>query len=162
MCRQRTERHRGDIDRGLGLECFASVVAFTEHFAHRQHVGHVLGGRIVGKRCVAEHDVTRFGEVVVGTEPEVGVLLFRRGIDETSLITAEGQLFVVVSDDVLAQFRAHLLNEVAKVSDYGEVAQDRMFALGNVVNRNDAEEHPQPNKHPQPPRHREIVGSRRE
>ncbi len=40
---------------------------------------------------------------------------------------------VVVGDDVLTELGSDRLEPVPEVSDHGEVAQDRVFALGQVA-----------------------------
>ena len=157
---ERAKRHRRHIDRRFGLERFGPAVSLAEHLSHREEVGLVFRRWFVGKRSMAKHDVSRLGQVVVGAEAKVGVLLFGRGIDEAPLVAAKGQLFVVVGHHVLAKFWPDLLNEETEVPDDGEVAKDRMLALGYVVNCDDNEEDRESNEYPQPPRHGEIVGSR--
>ena len=73
---------------------------------------------------MTKYDVAGLGEFVVGAETKVGVLFLCGRVHKAPLISTERQFLVVICDDVLTQFWPHLLNEVAKVPDDGEVAQD--------------------------------------
>src|SRR6476660_3543564 len=65
----------------------------------------------------------RVFQVVVGAEPEIVVLLLRRGVHPPTLVAGERALLVIGRDDVLPQLGAHSLDQVPAVPDEGEVAQ---------------------------------------
>ena len=70
--------------------------------------------------------------VVVGAEPEVVVLLLRRGVHPPTLVAGERALLVVGRDDVLPQLGPNLFEQVPSVSEEGEVAQQCVLALEEV------------------------------
>jgi len=79
-------------------------MGLTEHVQHRDLIGVFFWRGGVRKRGVAQQDIARSIDVVVGAEPEVGVLFLGGGVDETPLIAAEGQFFVIGGNNVLAGF----------------------------------------------------------
>jgi hypothetical protein len=91
--------------------------------------------------------------LVVGAETEVVVLVLRRGVHPAPLIAAERPLFVVVGDDVLAQLGTDGLEPVPEVTDDGEVSEDRVLPLQQVVGDDRAQDDGQSGEQP----HRAIV-----
>jgi PmbA protein len=128
-------------------------MGLTEHLQHRDLIGVFFWRGGVRKRCVAQEDIARSIAVVVGAEPEVGVLLLGRGVDETPLITTEGQLFVIVGHNILAKFGPDLLDQISEVTNYREVPQDGVATLHHVMNRHTNDENNDYDDNPQPPRH---------
>ena len=138
--RQRTEAHAGDVDDGVGPERVPSAARGAEHLRARQPrlLAAVLARRRDGgteRPVLDDHVAGRALDVVVGAEPEVVVLELGRGVDPAALVAGERAFVVVAGDDVLAQLRPDPLDEVAAVADHGEVAQDRVPALDQVVGR---------------------------
>jgi hypothetical protein len=61
--------------------------------------------------------------VVVGAEPEVVVVLLRRGVHPPTLIAGERALLVVGRDNVLPQLRPNFFEQVPSVPEQREVAE---------------------------------------
>ncbi len=111
-----------------------------------------------GERAVFDDEVARGRvEVVVGPEPEVGVLTFRRRVHPTALVSTEGFLRVVVDDDVLAELRSDALEQIAEVTEDGEVPQERVFPLGQVVDDHRRNDDRDDDEEPRPPVHLTII-----
>jgi len=146
---QRAEAHGRDVHDGGGCVGVRPTAPLAHDLAHGEIVG--MLGLGVRERVVAQEHVAGLGDVVVGTEPEVRVLLLRRGVDEATFVSREGPFLVVVGDDVLPQLGSGLLEQVAEVADDREVAEDRMLLLGHVVNEEADEEDTDDNEDPQPP-----------
>ena len=72
-------------------------------------------------------------QVVVGAEPEVVVLLLRRGVHPPTLIAGKRALLVVGRDDVLPQLGPNLFEQVPSVPEEGKVAQQCVLALEQVT-----------------------------
>src|SRR5690606_3326306 len=135
---QRAEAHGRDVDHRLRPEGVPAPTRLNQHLGARKQVvlARVLqaarGDR--GERAVLHHGIPLLVlHVVVRTEAEVGVLQLGAGVDEAALVAAEGPLGVVVRNDVLAQLRPDLLQEVARVPDDRERAQDGVPPLEQVV-----------------------------
>ena len=146
--RQRAEAHRRDVDdraraprsscgrgarrapsrKGSRGACRATEPG-EAHLAEREH--RVLDDRIA--------DVV---DLIVGSEAEVVVLAFRRSVDPLALFAVEGQLLAVAGDDVLAQLRADLDQQVAEVSDDRKVGQNVVLRKEAVIGRDGRERHP--------------------
>jgi hypothetical protein len=77
--------------------------------------------------------VRRPFEIVVSSEAEVVVLFLSRGVHPGTLIAVEWSLFVVGCDNVLPQLRTNQFEQISKVSQHREVAQDRVLLLKHVV-----------------------------
>ena len=113
----------------------------AEHLGARQRSGRVGVHRLVRRpgdregHLLDDRVVPRVLEVVVGAEPEVGVLALGRRVHPAPLVAAERPLLVVVGDDVLAQLGTDRLEEEAEVPDDREVAQDGVLLLHEVVDR---------------------------
>src|SRR6476619_5091832 len=63
----------------------------------------------------------RVFQVVVGAEPEIVVLLLRRGVHPPTLVAGERALLVIGRDDVLPQLGADSLDQVPAVPDEGKL-----------------------------------------
>ena len=74
-------------------------------------------------------------ELVVGAEAEVVVFQLGGRVYPAPVVAAERALLVVVGDDVLTELRADRLEPVPEVADDGEIAQDRVLPLRQVVPR---------------------------
>ena len=72
-------------------------------------------------------------EVVVRAETKIIVRIFGGGIHPTPLITRERPLLVVVSHNVLSQLRADRFEEISKMSNDGEIAENGMLGLQQIV-----------------------------
>ena len=72
-------------------------------------------------------------EFAVGAKSEVVVLVLRRGVHPTALVTVERKFFVIAGDDVLSQFGADRLQQLTEVPDHREIPQDRVPPLGEIV-----------------------------
>ena len=83
--------------------------------------------------------VNEFGEegidndLVIGAETEDIRLALRRVLDPAPLVTREGPLLVVRGDDVLPELGPEPLEQVSEVTHHGEVAEDRLAPLGDVI-----------------------------
>jgi hypothetical protein len=77
--------------------------------------------------------VRRPFEIVVSSEAEVVVLFLSRGVHPGTLIAVEWSLLVVGCDNVLPQLRTNQFEQISKVSQHREVAQDRVLLLKHVV-----------------------------
>ena len=150
---QRTKTHRGDVDDRRGPKRLLAAPAPAHHLLAGDGVLRVVVRltwmrRVERKRPVFDDQIVRAQlHLVVGTEPEVCVLVFRRRVDPPSLIPAERALFVVVGDNVLSEFGTDRLQDVAKMTDDRKVAQDGVSTLGEVVGHNrhnDYEQSPEP------------------
>ena len=141
-----------------GPERLGPAGGTAEDLGARQGPGRIRVHRLVGRARHREGDllddrvVAGLLEVVVGAEPEVGVLRLRRRVHPAPVVTAERPLLVVVGDDVLAQLGADRLEDEAHVADHREVPQDGVLALGEVVDRQghepDHDRHEDPQQHP--------------
>jgi hypothetical protein len=124
----------------LGIEVRIAEMRFTTRERR------LLDDQVAGRRL----------QVVVGAESEVRVAVLRRGVDPTALIATERLLRVVVHHDVLAELGPDAFEQVPEVADDGEVPEQRMFVLCEVVDdqRNECE----CNRHqqPRPPGHGAI------
>lgn len=128
-------------------------VGFAKDLGHCELVGVGFWWRRMRERSVPEEHVARHVEVVVGPKPKVRVLLFGRCVDEAPVIATKGQLLIVVCNDVLAQFRADLLDQIPEVPYDWEVPQDGMLFLRDIVDSYSYEQHDDHNDDPHPPRH---------
>ncbi len=135
---QRPETHCGNVDDRCGAEGTAPLPMAAEYLGRRHIVTPTavgLGGRRdVGEGAVLD-DWIALGElgVVVGAKAEVVVLEFRRRVDPAPLVPAEGSFLIIAADDVLAQFRPNRLECVPRVPDDGEVPQNGVPLLQEVV-----------------------------
>jgi len=80
--------------------------------------------------------VRRSFEVVVRPETESVVRSLRRSVHPRAFVAAKRAFFVVVRNNVLPEFRANRLQQISKVPDDREVAQNRMPPLQYVVDCN--------------------------
>jgi len=135
---ERAEAHPGDVDDRGRSEGVRAATGSAEDLGRRQR--HLLagvggrGGARAGERAVLDgREAGAALEVVVGPEAEVVVLELRGGVDPPALVAAERPLLVVARDDVLPQLGAEPLQQEPEVPDHGEVADDGVPALGEVV-----------------------------
>ncbi len=84
----------------------------------------------LGEGGMTQKEIAVLVDPVVGAEPEIRVLALGRGVDEAALVPGERTLLVVVADDVLAELGAERFEQVAKVADHRERAQDGVATLG--------------------------------
>jgi hypothetical protein len=93
------------------------------------------GPRVPNGKCgMLEDEVVGFQlHVIIRSEPEVIVLVFRRCVDPASLVPAERHFLIVSRDDVLPEFGADCFKEVAKMTDEGEISDNSVLALYQVV-----------------------------
>ena len=143
---QGSEAHARDVDDRRRAKRLRASARRAEHFRARNRalrvVRRVAGhGRLQRKRIVLDDEVIGLLlHVLVGAEPEGGVLLLRGRIHPPPLVAAEWSLLVVVRHDVLTELRANGLKPVAEVPDDREVPEDRVLALQQVVHDDDGQE----------------------
>ena len=148
---ERAEAHARDVDHRGWTERAGSPVCCAHHLRRRKGEAQVRSigfdaHRFGGEGRLPEDDVV-IGviEIVVGAEPDVGVLTFGGRVHPGPFVAAERTLLVVVGHDVLTQFGADALEDEAEVPDDRVVAQDRVLALHEVVNRDtEQDEHDGP------------------
>ncbi|MDA0333661.1 MAG: hypothetical protein O2782_00665, partial [bacterium] len=102
--------------------------------------------------------ITRVVEIQLGAEGMGFALILGAGIDEGSLVAREGRAVRMPLDEVLLDLGTDGLEEVAHVADDGEVAQQSVIPLYNVV-------HTQNNQWPdndKAPQHRRVVEAQAE
>ena len=88
----------------------------------------------MGKGGMLEHRVADAVDLLGGTEAEIVLLPLGRGIHPCALASVEGHFLFVVGHPVLPQLGADALEEIAQVSNHGEIVQDGVFALRHIVN----------------------------
>ena len=112
-------------------------MARAEDLSHGQRVVGVVIRcyRRVRERGVFDKYIARLGmfEIVVGPEPKERIFLLGRGVDPAALVAGEWPLRIVVGDDVLPKLGANSFKKEAQMTDHGEVAQDGVVALGEVM-----------------------------
>ena len=90
-------------------------------------------------------------KIVIGTKAEIVVLLLRRCVNPSSLIAAEWPLLVVARHNVLTEFRPDQFEQVAEVTNDWKVADNGLFALRDVLDDKQHDQH----QYCQPKPHRE-------
>ena len=80
-------------------------------------------------------------DVVLGAEAHGGVEALRGLVHPRTLRPRERALLEVTRDDVLAELRADLLDEVPEATDYRVDAAHRVLCLCDVVDHEDREQH---------------------
>ncbi|MCY1427911.1 hypothetical protein D9M71_437790 [compost metagenome] len=91
-----------------------------------------------------------FVGIVERAEGFLGAFVLGAGVDQRALRAGERQLVVVALDQVLADFRADGLDQVADVAQDRVVAAHRMVALAQVVQADQAEQRGDQGYWPQP------------
>ena len=123
---QRAETHRGHVQHGDGVRLGAVLAA-------HERTGRL--GRLL-HRGDGVHEVLVVGvvDVLDGAERRLALLALRALVDGVALVAVEGTAVPVAFDEVLAQLRTDVREQVAHVPQNGVVAQDRVFGLCEVVN----------------------------
>ena len=153
---KRSEAHPADADHRLGPERVSPAPSAAQDLGARHRVveeqrllirsreGVVLDDEIVG------HELG----IPVRAEARVVVLLLGGRIDPPAGVPGERPLLVVRGDDVLPQLGADRLEDVPEVPDDGEVPEDRVALLREVVD-DDAD---QQESYGQEPVQRSLLG----
>ena len=124
--RGRTERlpaaAMGSQNLGTGQPVMMALVA-AGSIRRRVRERTVLDDQIIGRDF----------QIVIGAKAKVVVFFLGRGVDPAALIAAKWALFVIAGNDVLPQLGSDRFKQVTEVAEDGEVAQNGMLALAQIV-----------------------------
>lgn len=72
-------------------------------------------------------------DVLIGPKTGIVILFFCAGVDPAALTAVERQLFPIIRNDVLPQFRTDLFQQVAEMTNDREIVGDGMSGVEEYV-----------------------------
>ncbi len=125
------EAHRGDVQDGCVVRFFAVFSSDTDPWVS------VLG--LDGSEGVIDPLVSFFIDIPLRSKGEGVGMLFGPLVDHGAHFPGKGTTIGIGFNEVLIDLRADHLEEVAKMSHQGEVLEDRVVALGDIVDPQEKE-----------------------